>query len=79
MKNNLIQLEMQDNLAILFMNNPPNNLINNQFLDSLQKNIYDAEKNKARALLITSKIKHFCAGADPDFFLENSSKKKMIL
>ena len=37
MKNNLIQLELQDNLAIIFMNNPPNNLINNQFLDSLQK------------------------------------------
>ena len=52
MKNSLIQLEVQDNLAILFMNNPPNNLINNQFLDSLQKNIYDAEKNEARALLI---------------------------
>ena len=68
MKNNLIQLNLQDNLAIIFMNSPPNNLINNQFLDSLQKNIYDAEKKGARALLITSKIKHFCAGADPDFF-----------
>ena len=76
MKNNIIQLELRDNLAILFMNNPPNNLINNQFLDCLQKNIRDAEKNKVRALLITSKIKHFCAGADPDFFLKNSSKKE---
>ena len=69
-------LEIQDNLAIIYMNNPPNNLINNQFLDSLQKTIYEAEKNNARAILITSKIKHFCAGADPDFFLKNSSKKK---
>ena len=76
MKNSLIKLELQDNLAILFMDSPPNNLINNQFLDSLQKNIYAAEKKGARALLITSKIKHFCAGADPDFFLKNSSKKK---
>ena len=42
MKNNLIKLDLQDNLAILFMNSPPNNLISNQFLDSLQKNIYDA-------------------------------------
>ena len=69
-------LEIKDNLAIIYMNNPPNNLINNQFLDSLQKTIYEAEKNNARAILITSKIKHFCAGADPDFFLKNSSKKK---
>ena len=50
------------------MNNPPNNLINNQFLDSLQKNIYDAEKNEARALLITSKIKHFCLEQIQIFF-----------
>ena len=26
--------------------------------------------------MIASNIKHFCAGADPDFFLKNSSKKK---
>ena len=68
MKSNLIELSLRNNLAIIFINNPPNNLINNQFLDSLQKIIYDAEKKGARALLITSKIKHFCAGADPDFF-----------
>ena len=47
MKNDLIQLDFQDNLAIIYMNSPPNNLINNQFLDSLQKKIYDAEKNKS--------------------------------
>ena len=76
MEKKLTFLEIQDNLAIIYMNNPPNNLINNQFLDSLQKTIYEAEKNNARAILITSKIKHFCAGADPDFFLKNSSKKK---
>ena len=76
MKKNLTHLDMQDKLAIIYMNNPPNNLINNQFLDSLQKTINTAKKNNARAILITSKIKHFCAGADPDFFLKNSSKKK---
>ena len=76
MNKNLTFLDMQDNLAIIYMNNPPNNLINNQFLDSLQKTINEAIKNNARAILITSKIKHFCAGADPNFFLKSSSKKK---
>ena len=76
MKKKITHLDLQDNLAIIYMNNPPNNLINNQFMDSLQKTINDAKKNNARAILITSKIKHFCAGADPDFFLKNSSKKK---
>ena len=37
MKNNLIQLELQNNLAILFMNNPPNNLINNKFWPSVTR------------------------------------------
>ena len=74
MTKRLTFLDIQDNLAIIYMNNPPNNLINNQFLDSLQKTIYEAEKNNARAILITSKIKHFCAGADPDFFLKNHLK-----
>ena len=76
MKKNLTYLDTQDNLAIIYMNNPPNNLINNQFMDSLQKTISEAKKNNARAILIASNIKHFCAGADPDFFLKNSSKKK---
>ena len=76
MKKNLTYLDTQDNLAIIYMNNPPNNLINNQFMDSLQKTINEAKKNNARAILIASNIKHFCAGADPDFFLKNSSKKK---
>ena len=76
MKKNLTYLDTQDNLAIVYMNNPPNNLINNQFMDSLQKTINEAKKNNARAILIASNIKHFCAGADPDFFLKNSSKKK---
>ena len=76
MKKNLTYLDTQDNLAIIYMNNPPNNLINNQFMDSLQKTINEAKKNNSRAILIASNIKHFCAGADPDFFLKNSSKKK---
>ena len=76
MKKNLTYLDTQDNLAIVYMNNPPNNLINNQFMDSLQKTINEAKKNNSRAILIASNIKHFCAGADPDFFLKNSSKKK---
>ena len=76
MKKNLTYLDTQDNLAIVYMNNPPNNLINNQFMDSLQKTINEAKKNNARTILIASNIKHFCAGADPDFFLKNSSKKK---
>lgn len=44
MKKNLTYLDTQDNLAIIYMNNPPNNLINNQFMDSLQKTINEAKK-----------------------------------
>ena len=76
MKKNLTYFEIEDNLAIIYMNSPPNNLINNQFLDSLQKTISQVIKKNSRAILLASKLKHFCAGADPDFFLKNTSKKK---
>ena len=70
MKKELVLMSMDEKLAILKFNNPPNNLLNDQFLDSLEKQLLSAEKNGARAILITSKLKHFSAGADPKFLLK---------
>ena len=70
MKKELVLMSMDEKLAILMFNNPPNNLLNDQFLDSLEKQLLSAEKNGARAILITSKLKHFSAGADPKFLLK---------
>ena len=76
MQKKMMAMELDNSLAIIFMNNPPNNLINDNFLNTLESALTRAEKRKARAILIASKLKHFSAGADPDFFLKNTSKKK---
>ena len=70
MKKELVLISMDQELAILKFNNPPNNLLNDKFLDTLEKQLFSAEKNGARAILITSKLKHFSAGADPKFLLK---------
>ena len=31
----LVETKMEDGLIILMLNNPPNNLLNNEFLDSI--------------------------------------------
>ena len=36
MKKELVLMSMEDKLAILMLNNSPNNLLNDEFLDSLE-------------------------------------------
>ena len=71
----LVETKMEDGLVILMLNNPPNNLLNNEFLDSIHKNIINSESSGARALLFISKLKHFSAGADPEFLSRSSSNE----
>lgn len=44
MKKNLKYLDHENNLAIIYMYSPPNNLIYNKFLDPLQETILKAKK-----------------------------------
>ena len=44
MKKELVVMNMDDKLAILMLNNLPNNLLNDQFLDSLEKKITLSKK-----------------------------------
>ena len=81
MKKELVLMTMDDKLAILMLNNSPNNLINDQFLDSLENKLLSAEKKGARAILLASKLKHFSAGADPKFLLKpkaNNNPMRLI-
>ena len=71
----LVETKMEDGLVILMLNNPPNNLLNNEFLDSIHKNIINSESSGARALLFISKLKHFSAGADPEFLSRSRSNE----
>ncbi|MBC8198001.1 MAG: enoyl-CoA hydratase/isomerase family protein [Candidatus Marinimicrobia bacterium] len=66
MKNNLIDVELiEDNIYVLSFNNSPVNAISIQFLREFNSSINLIIKNhNARCLIISSKLKHFCAGAD---------------
>ena len=63
----LVDNKMEDGLAILTLNNPPNNLLNNEFIDNINNNIVSSERAGARTILFISKLKHFSGGADPKF------------
>ena len=73
MKKELVLMTMEDKLAILMLNNTPNNLLNDEFLDSLENKIALCKKKSARAILISTKLKHFSAGADPKFLSKPKS------
>ena len=44
MKKKLVLMSMDDKLAVLMLNNPPNNLLNDEFLDSLEQQLFFAKK-----------------------------------
>ena len=81
MKKDLVIMSMKEQLAVLMLNNTPNNLLNDQFLDALEKQLSKSKKNGARAILISTKLKHFSAGADPKFLSiskSNSDPMRLI-
>jgi len=61
-------LEMDGNLAIVSMNNPPYNLIGLELLVSVMDAIQTAVDNGARAVLLNSSLKNFSGGADVSLF-----------
>ena len=73
MKKELVIMTMEDKLAILMLNNVPNNLLNDKFLDALEKKLILSKNKGARTILITTKLKHFSAGADPKFLIDSQS------
>ncbi len=81
MKKDLVTMTKEEHLVILMLNNAPNNLLNDQFLNALEKQLILSKKNGARAILITTKLKHFSAGADPKFLSnrkENNDPMRLI-
>ena len=56
MKKDLVTMTKEEHLVILMLNNAPNNLLNDQFLNALEKQLILSKKNGARAILIMSLI-----------------------
>lgn len=63
---NLIELEsLKNNISIIWFKNEPVNAISLEFLVQFKSILDKIKKNHTiRCLIIGSKIKHFCAGAD---------------
>ena len=60
----LINVSHDGAVAVVTLNNPPHNLINAAFLDQYCESLEQATADGARAILIKSDLRHFCAGAD---------------
>ena len=60
-----VQLERDDDIAILTLNRPPANAMDLEFLDDLQRNIGKfASDDDTRGLVVTGAGDCFCAGLD---------------
>ena len=60
----MIRLTHDGAVGVLTLSNPPYNLIGNEFIDRYCAAQEDAVAVGARAILVRSDLRHFCAGAD---------------
>ncbi len=61
----LVRLEVNGAVGVITLDNPPHNLIGDRFIDEYGAAQEDAVASGARAILVRSDLRHFCAGADP--------------
>ena len=61
---NLISLDTIGSVGVILLNNPPHNLIGGAFIEEYCSAQEQAVANGARAILVRSELRHFCAGAD---------------
>ena len=66
MSSQIVYIEpLENNISIIWFDNPPISAISIEFLNQLNLNIEKIKNDRnIRCLLIGSKTKHFCAGAD---------------
>ena len=60
----LIRRELDAAVAIVTLDKPPHNLIDGEFLDQYCVALETSVAEGARAILVRSDLRHFCAGAD---------------
>jgi enoyl-CoA hydratase/carnithine racemase len=77
--NELIKIERDGPVAILTLNNPPHNLLTTQFLSEYCEALEQAPADGARAILVKSDLRHFCAGADVEKLSEDAIDAEHIL
>jgi len=63
-----VSYDIEDQVGVIILNNPPLNLLSQQVTDELLGLISDIENNLPRSLLIRAEGKAFCGGADVSRF-----------
>lgn len=69
----VVSYELQGKIAILTLAYRPHNLIGPQLLGGISAGLNEAERDKARTIVIRSGIRHFSAGADIELFTSRVS------
>lgn len=64
----MIEAEFDGPVGIVTMSKPPHNLMDAEFLDAIISTYRQVIDDGARAILLRSAMKHFCAGADVGAF-----------
>ena len=69
----VVSYELRGKIAVLTLAYRPHNLIGPQLLGGISVGLTKAERDKARAIVIRSGIRHFSAGADIELFTSRVS------
>lgn len=73
-----VKLEIKDYIAVLSLDNPPQNKITNpEFIKKARLKRFLFE-NKAKALLIKGNGRHFSSGADLDYLFKLNNKRNIL-
>jgi enoyl-CoA hydratase/carnithine racemase len=69
----VVRFEKTDSIGHIVLANPPGNLINSRFSDSLQHAVHEAGESDIRALLVRAEGPNFSQGGDVLDFLERDT------
>jgi len=70
---NLVKLSADGEVAIVSMAKPPHNLLDDVFVGQLVDVYRRAVSTNCRAILLRSEMRHFCAGAQVQSFVDGST------
>jgi enoyl-CoA hydratase/carnithine racemase len=69
-----IRTALDREVAVVTLSKPPHNLIDGTLIEGLIAAFEGAKDSGARAILLNSDMKHFCAGADVDGFSDGERR-----
>ena len=75
----LIMVERDGAIAVVTLNNPPHNLLTKSFLSEYCRVLEESAVSGARAILVKSDLRHFCAGADVERLSKDALDAQEIL